>query len=194
MVINFLRHLSERERSGVADSDHGKHDFVMFYSSLLKSIVRQISSWLYDAPLFTGSLFPVPQKLQFQKLIFLSHGGGLVFKTLQWLVQNLDANKISVGAIFAGDENRASRHLKDCASERKIPLMLTCWEASSFLGEQALLSSAHHPDFGFSIFLDIESRIMKCLLAAAAYGAFKELLASIHGIYEEQLLVLLHLL
>lgn len=28
---------------------------------------------------------------------------------------------------------------------------------------------------------------MNCLLAAAAYGAFKELLASIHGIYEEQL-------
>lgn len=54
------------------------------------------------------------------------HGGGLVFKTLQWLVQNLDANKISVGAIVAEDENRASRHLKYCAMERKIPMMVGC--------------------------------------------------------------------
>ncbi|KAI8546019.1 hypothetical protein RHMOL_Rhmol07G0083100 [Rhododendron molle] len=54
----------------------------------------------------------------------VQHGGGLVFKTLQWLVQNLDSNKISVGAIVAEDENRASRHLKYCATERKIPIMV----------------------------------------------------------------------
>ncbi|KAG5539262.1 hypothetical protein RHGRI_019725 [Rhododendron griersonianum] len=42
----------------------------------------------------------------------VQHGGGLVFKTFQWLVQNLDARKISVGAIVTEDENRASHHLK----------------------------------------------------------------------------------
>ncbi|XP_058226030.1 uncharacterized protein LOC131334795 isoform X6 [Rhododendron vialii] len=61
----------------------------------------------------------------------VQHGGGLVFKTLQWLVQNLDASKISVGAIVTEDENRASRHLKYCASERKIPMMPASWIINS---------------------------------------------------------------
>lgn len=47
-----------------------------------------------------------------------------MFKTLQWLVQNLEAKKISVGVIFTEDDTRASRHLKHCASEGKIPLMV----------------------------------------------------------------------
>ncbi|CAK9162702.1 unnamed protein product [Ilex paraguariensis] len=55
------------------------------------------------------------------------HGGGQVFKTLQWLVQSLDAEKISMGYIVAEDESRASRHLKHCALEQKIPMMPASW-------------------------------------------------------------------
>lgn len=55
------------------------------------------------------------------------HGGGQVFKTLQWLVQSLDNEKISMGVIVAEDENRASRHLKHCASEQEIPVMPASW-------------------------------------------------------------------
>jgi hypothetical protein len=58
----------------------------------------------------------------------LQHGGGKVFKTLQWLVQNFDNKKIYVGAIVADDKSRVSRHLKHCASEREIPIMVsTCF-------------------------------------------------------------------
>ncbi|GFS33380.1 hypothetical protein Acr_00g0028070 [Actinidia rufa] len=39
------------------------------------------------------------------------------------LVQNLDAEKISVGTIIVEDESMTSRHLKHCASEGKIPMM-----------------------------------------------------------------------
>jgi hypothetical protein len=52
----------------------------------------------------------------------------MVFKTLQWLVQSLDNEKIFVGAIVAEDESRVSRHLKHCALEREIPMMVsTCF-------------------------------------------------------------------
>ncbi|TXG49177.1 hypothetical protein EZV62_025052 [Acer yangbiense] len=59
-------------------------------------------------------------------LIFM-HGGGIVFKTLHWLVQSLETEKISVAAIVAEDERRVSRHLRHCASERKIPMMTASW-------------------------------------------------------------------
>ncbi|KAM4082066.1 hypothetical protein ACJW30_11G140900 [Castanea mollissima] len=62
---------------------------------------------------------------KFSKII--KHGGGLVFKTLQWLVQSLDNEKIFVGAIIAEDESRVSRHLKHCALEREIPMMPASW-------------------------------------------------------------------
>ncbi|GKV39663.1 hypothetical protein SLEP1_g47401 [Rubroshorea leprosula] len=61
----------------------------------------------------------------------IQHGGGRVFKTLQWLVQSLDSEKISLGVIVAEDESRASRHLRHCASERKIPVMPTSWIVKS---------------------------------------------------------------
>ena len=52
----------------------------------------------------------------------------MVFKTLQWLVQSLDNEKIFVGAIVAEDESRVSRHLKHCALEQEIPMMVsTCF-------------------------------------------------------------------
>ncbi|XP_042954256.1 uncharacterized protein LOC122290713 isoform X2 [Carya illinoinensis] len=51
------------------------------------------------------------------------HGGGRVFKTLQWLIKDLDNKKIFIGAIIAEDESRVSRQLKHCAAEREILMM-----------------------------------------------------------------------
>ncbi|KAF9686343.1 hypothetical protein SADUNF_Sadunf03G0148800 [Salix dunnii] len=52
------------------------------------------------------------------------HAGGQVFKTLQSLVESRDSDKISMGAIIAENETRELRHLRHCASERKIPMMV----------------------------------------------------------------------
>lgn len=56
---------------------------------------------------------------------FIQHGGGQVFKTLQWLVKSLNQEKISVGVVIVEDEHKVSRHLKQCALEQGIPLMVT---------------------------------------------------------------------
>ncbi|CBI35071.3 unnamed protein product, partial [Vitis vinifera] len=73
------------------------------------------------------------------------HGGGQVFKTLQCLVQSLDTESISVGAIVAEDESRASRHLRLCASERKIPMMPASWIINSLhLGRLLPLTENKH--------------------------------------------------
>lgn len=48
-----------------------------------------------------------------------------MYKSLQWLVQSLEKKKISVCVIVAEDENRATRHLKKCASEQKIAVMVS---------------------------------------------------------------------
>lgn len=53
------------------------------------------------------------------------HGGGQVFKTLQKLVQNLEAGRISKGVIVADEEICASRHLKHCALEQNIPMTVS---------------------------------------------------------------------
>ncbi|XP_039036132.1 uncharacterized protein LOC120172848 [Hibiscus syriacus] len=55
----------------------------------------------------------------------IQHGGGRVFGTLLWLIQNLDSEKISLAVIFSEGENRASRHLRQCALERKIPTVVS---------------------------------------------------------------------
>ncbi|GAV70215.1 BRCT domain-containing protein [Cephalotus follicularis] len=59
------------------------------------------------------------------------HGGGQLFKTLQWLVKSIDTEKISAGAIVAEDVSGASRHLQHCALERKIPMMPADWIVKS---------------------------------------------------------------
>ncbi|KAF7137778.1 hypothetical protein RHSIM_Rhsim07G0071100 [Rhododendron simsii] len=89
----------------------------------------------------------------------VQHGGGLVFKTLRWLVQNLDANKISVGAIVAEDENRASRHLKYCAAERKILIMPASWIISSLHAGKLLpfLENKHYSTLPTVKILDFPS-------------------------------------
>ncbi|XP_040993448.1 uncharacterized protein LOC121240062 isoform X1 [Juglans microcarpa x Juglans regia] len=59
------------------------------------------------------------------------HGGGQVFKTLQWLIKDLDNKKIFIGAIIAEDESTVSRQLKHCAAEREILMMPASWIINS---------------------------------------------------------------
>ncbi|XP_074331937.1 uncharacterized protein LOC141668819 isoform X2 [Apium graveolens] len=68
----------------------------------------------------------------------IKHGGGHIFKTLHVLVQNIDDNKLSVGAIVTDDESGLSRHLKHCALERKIPLMPESWIIQSLYAGKLL--------------------------------------------------------
>lgn len=76
----------------------------------------------------------------------LKHGGGQVFKTLQWLVKSLNREKILVGVIVVEDEHKASRHLKQCALEQGIPLMSTKWVIKSLhLGELLPLAENNRP-------------------------------------------------
>ncbi|KAG5539259.1 hypothetical protein RHGRI_019722 [Rhododendron griersonianum] len=123
----------------------GKHSFC---TRLAK--VVQFSLFAY-ACLCHSHVLPVLLKFQ--------HGGGLVFKTLQWLVQNLDASKISVGAIVTEDENRASRHLKYCASERKIPMMPASWIINSLHAGKLLpfLENKHYSPLPTINILDFPS-------------------------------------
>nr|XP_043607324.1 uncharacterized protein LOC122579262 [Erigeron canadensis]XP_043607325.1 uncharacterized protein LOC122579262 [Erigeron canadensis]XP_043607326.1 uncharacterized protein LOC122579262 [Erigeron canadensis]XP_043607327.1 uncharacterized protein LOC122579262 [Erigeron canadensis] len=61
----------------------------------------------------------------------IKYGGGLVFKTLHWLVKCLDSKKVSMGAIIVEDENHISRQLKQCALEQNIPTMPFSWIVNS---------------------------------------------------------------
>ncbi|KAJ1432601.1 BRCT domain, partial [Sesbania bispinosa] len=53
----------------------------------------------------------------------IKHGGGQVFKTLQWLIRSTDEERTLVGAIVVEDKTKISRHLKYCALEQHIPMM-----------------------------------------------------------------------
>ncbi|XP_020547945.1 uncharacterized protein LOC105167790 [Sesamum indicum] len=57
----------------------------------------------------------------------IKHGGGQVFKTLQRLIQTLEAGRISIAVIVADGESSASRHLKHCALEQNIPMTSVYW-------------------------------------------------------------------
>ncbi|XP_056159657.1 uncharacterized protein LOC115684836 isoform X2 [Syzygium oleosum] len=54
----------------------------------------------------------------------IRHGGGVAYKTLEQLVCCLHNGKVSMGIIVTEYESRPSRHLRQCALERKIPIML----------------------------------------------------------------------
>ncbi|XP_058107397.1 uncharacterized protein LOC131250984 isoform X2 [Magnolia sinica] len=79
-------------------------------------IFDRVGIMLYGKPTFFSNLAKV-----------VKHGGGQVFKTLHLLVQNLKNGRNSVGVIVVEEEGRASRHLKQCASEQKLPLMPASW-------------------------------------------------------------------
>lgn len=86
-----------------------------------------------------------------------------MFKTLQWLVQSLDNEKIFVGAIIAEDESRVSRHLKHCASEREIPMMVsTCFTLYNCI--ELMMRNHIIPSENF-LCLRSAYRYISCLLA-----------------------------
>jgi len=55
----------------------------------------------------------------------VQHGGGRAFKTLQWLVRSTDEERTLMGAIVVEEKATISRHLKSCALERDIPIMVS---------------------------------------------------------------------
>ncbi|GFP93930.1 cytosolic sulfotransferase 15 [Phtheirospermum japonicum] len=68
----------------------------------------------------------------------IKHGGGQVFKTLQRLVQALEAGKISMGIVVVHDESCASRHLKHCALEKNISTTSVQWIIKSLYAGQLI--------------------------------------------------------
>jgi len=61
----------------------------------------------------------------FMPMFVLQHGDGHVFKTLQGLVRIIDEERTLVEAIVIEDKAAISRHLKHCAKERNIPIMVS---------------------------------------------------------------------
>ncbi|XP_077218792.1 uncharacterized protein LOC143852988 isoform X2 [Tasmannia lanceolata] len=90
-------------------------------------IFDRVGIMLYGKPSFCT---------KFAKII--KHGGGQVFKTLQWLLQSLKNGKNSMGAIVVEDEGRTSRHLRQCASENKLQMMPASWIISSLYSGKLL--------------------------------------------------------
>ncbi|KAH7654597.1 BRCT domain-containing protein [Dioscorea alata] len=62
---------------------------------------------------------------KFSKII--KCGGGLVYKSLQQLIQNTKDGKKSIGAILVEDESNVSRHLKQCILEQNLQMMTANW-------------------------------------------------------------------
>ncbi|XP_028783638.1 uncharacterized protein LOC114739730 [Neltuma alba] len=91
-------------------------------------------------PIFEGVGFMLHGKHNFcTKLTsIIKHGGGQVFKTLQWLVRSIDEGRISAGAIIAEDKPSISRHLKSCALEKGIPIVPLSWIIKSLYSGELL--------------------------------------------------------
>ncbi|KAM0950851.1 putative BRCT domain-containing protein [Dioscorea sansibarensis] len=62
---------------------------------------------------------------KFSKII--KCGGGLVYKSLQQLIQSTKDGKKSIGAILVEDESSVSRHLKQCILEQNLQMMTANW-------------------------------------------------------------------
>ncbi|KAI3990034.1 hypothetical protein MKX01_013520 [Papaver californicum] len=79
---------------------------------------------------------------KFAKVV--KHGGGQLFKTLQWLIESLEAKSISLGAIVAEDDGRTSCHLRKCASEQRLQMMPVSWIVNSLhLGQLLPIEEKH---------------------------------------------------
>ncbi|KAK3422812.1 hypothetical protein EUGRSUZ_G03206 [Eucalyptus grandis] len=68
----------------------------------------------------------------------IKHGGGAAYRTLQRLVHSLHNGKVSMGIIVTEYESRPSRHLRQCALERKIPIMTMSWIIESLYAGKLL--------------------------------------------------------
>ncbi|XP_057458592.1 uncharacterized protein LOC130749280 [Lotus japonicus] len=90
-----------------------------------KHVFERVGVMLHGKPSFCTKLACI-----------IKHGGGQVFKTLQWLVRSTDEQRTSVGVIVIEDKATISRHLKHCALERAIPTMPCSWIIESlYLGK-----------------------------------------------------------
>ncbi|KAI3416626.1 uncharacterized protein J3R85_015248 [Psidium guajava] len=74
----------------------------------------------------------------------IKQGGGVAYKTLQQLVHCLHNGKVSVGIIVTEYEGRPSRHLRQCALERKIPIMTMSWIIESLYAGKLLSVLEQH--------------------------------------------------
>ncbi|KAK7260696.1 hypothetical protein RIF29_26955 [Crotalaria pallida] len=86
----------------------------------------------------------------------IKHGGGQVFKTLQWLVRSTDDTRTSIGAIVVEDKSTISRHLARCALERGIPIMPSSWIIKS-LYSGVLLPFTEENNASPSSFVEVPS-------------------------------------
>ncbi|XP_065868815.1 uncharacterized protein [Euphorbia lathyris] len=105
-----------RNRAGTPYAEFGKS----YHYENSRRILDSVGIMLHGKPSFCTKL-----------ALIIKHGGGQVFRTLQRLFQSLDGDKISVGAIIAEDDNKVSRHLKHCASERELVILPASWIAKS---------------------------------------------------------------
>ncbi|KAI3834875.1 hypothetical protein MKW98_015988 [Papaver atlanticum] len=79
---------------------------------------------------------------KFAKVV--KHGGGQLFKTLQCLIQSLETECISLGAIVAENDSRTSRHLRKCVSEQRLQMMPVSWIVNSLhLGQLLPIEEKH---------------------------------------------------
>ncbi|XP_048134448.1 uncharacterized protein LOC115743774 isoform X2 [Rhodamnia argentea] len=83
----------------------------------------------------------------------IKRGGGVAYKTLQQLVHCLHHGKVSMGIIVTEYESRPSRHLRQCALERKIPILLLMqtmsWIIESLYAGKMLSVLEQHQNLGF---------------------------------------------
>ncbi|KAK6928830.1 hypothetical protein RJ641_005035, partial [Dillenia turbinata] len=131
-------------RFDVPTNFRGKRNLKSQYQPIPVVLCPKKVSWLTDS-IAGGSVLP-PQKYmilpnssdgkckRFNKLVCwnksayifekVGHGGGLVLKTLQRLSESIETKRIFLGAIVTEDESKVSRHLKHCASEQNIPVVV----------------------------------------------------------------------
>ncbi|KAH9316129.1 hypothetical protein KI387_024756, partial [Taxus chinensis] len=63
----------------------------------------------------------------------MQHGGGLVFRTIKSLVHGCESSKAASKVIVVENVSAAPRHLRQCASEYKLPVLSENWVIESLL-------------------------------------------------------------
>lgn len=89
-----------------------------------QSVCHNSDSYIFDK---VGIMLHGRNNFSSKLVKVIKHGQGHVYRSLHWLVQSLESKKISLGAVVTEDENRATRHLKKCADEQKIPVVPASW-------------------------------------------------------------------
>ncbi|KAI3893812.1 hypothetical protein MKX03_014604 [Papaver bracteatum] len=128
---------------GVGIMLHGKPEFCSKFAKVVKVSSIFLTLLLMH---FEGSRSVCSQFMFHDKSMIkcFQHGGGQLFKTLQWLIQSLETENISLGGIVAEDDSRTSRHLRKCASEQRLQMMPVSWIVNSLrLGQLLPIEEKH---------------------------------------------------